>query len=107
MEAAAQRQLPPHADELVRALRTHMPELRRVYGVRALWVFGSYVRGEETQTSDLDVLVEFDDRPLSLFKFIELEDHLSDLLGVHVDLVEQTGLKPAIGRRILAEVVPV
>lgn len=107
MAPLAQRQLPPQAKDFIRALQAHLPELQRDYGVRALWVFGSYVRGEETPTSDLDVLVEFDDRPLSLFKFIELEYHLSDLLGVRVDLVEKRGLKPAIGQHILAEVVPV
>ena len=107
MSAMTQRQLPARADEFIQTLQAHLPELRRTHGVRALWVFGSYVRGEETQESDLDVLVEFDDRPLSLFKFIELESHLSDLLGVRVDLVEKRGLKPTIGRYILAEVVPV
>ncbi len=107
MATLAQRQLPPRAKDFIRALQAHLPELQRDFGVRALWVFGSYLRGEETPTSDLDVLVELDDRPLSLFKFIELEYRLSDLLGVRVDLVEKRGLKPAIGQHILAEVVPV
>jgi predicted nucleotidyltransferase len=102
-----QRQLPSQTEQFMRVLQRHLPELRRTYGVRALWLFGSNVRGDETQESDLDVLVEFDDRSLSLFKFIELENQLSDLLGVRVDLVEKKGLKPAIGRRILSEVVPV
>ena len=87
--------------------RTHLPELRDRYGVRALWLFGSYVRGEQRKRSDLDVLVEFDDRPLSLLKFIELECYLSDLVGIKVDLVEKGTLKPAIGRRVLEEIVPV
>lgn len=94
-------------DGLRRALHARLPDLRERYGVQSLGVFGSYVRGEQRAGSDLDVLVEFDDRPLSLFQFITLEDELSDALGIKVDLVEKSALKPAIGRHVLAEVVPV
>jgi hypothetical protein len=69
-------------------------------------LFGSYVRHEESKNSDLDILVTFT-KPPSLFKLIRLENHLSDLLGVKVDLVMKDSLKPAIGRNILREVVPV
>ena len=70
-------------------------------------MFGSYVRGEQQRSSDLDLLVEFDDRPLTLLQFIALEHYLSDLLKVKVDLVERNTIKPTIGRHILDEVVPV
>jgi predicted nucleotidyltransferase len=93
-------------DKTRQTLRTHLPELRERYSVRALWLFGSYVRGEQRKRSDLDVLVEFDRAP-TFFEFIDLEDHLSDLLGMKVDLVMKSALKQAIGQRILAEVVPV
>ena len=88
-------------------LSLHLPELRRQYGVQSLGLFGSYVRGDQWPGSDLDLLVEFDDRPLGLLEFIALENYLSDLLGVKVDLVEKETLKPAIGRHILREVVPI
>ena len=42
-----------------------------------------------------------------LFRFVELENHLTDLLGVKVDLVMRDALKPAIGQRVLAEMMPV
>jgi len=90
----------------VALLRQHLPALREHYGVRFMGVFGSYVRGEQRRGSDLDLLVEFDDRPLTLLQFIALEHYLSDLLDVKVDLVERNTLKPTIGRHILAEVVP-
>ncbi len=93
--------------ELARAkriLRKHLPELRERYSVKSLGVFGSYVRGEQKKRSDLDVLVEFEHAP-SLFKYIDLEDYLSDLVGIKVDLVMKKTLKPVIGQRILAEVV--
>ncbi len=100
--------LPIHTTALIHALQAHLPELRQAYGVRTLGVFGSHVRGEARADSDLDVLIEFDEqRPVSLFQFVELENRLSDLLGLRVDLVEKATLKPVIGRHILAEVVPV
>jgi predicted nucleotidyltransferase len=78
--------------------------LQERYKVKELGVFGSYVRQEQTETSDVDVLVEFSEIP-SLLKFVNLENYLSDNLGVKVDLVHKSGLKPRIGERILAEVV--
>ena len=94
-------------EDLTAILRADLPRLRGQYGVVSLALFGSYVRGEQAQSSDLDVLVEFDDRPLTLLQFVRLENELSDLLGVKVDLVEKRALKPAIGRRVLEELVPV
>ena len=87
-------------------MRGHLPELRERYGVRTLGVFGSYVHEEQRGSSDLDVLVEFDRTP-TLLEFVDLQYHLSDLLGVKVDLVMKRALKRAIGQRILEEVVPV
>ncbi|MDY6936498.1 MAG: nucleotidyltransferase family protein [Cyanobacteriota bacterium] len=82
-----------------------LPELQHAYGITRLGTFGSYQRGEQTPSSDLDLLVEFDpDRRFGLLTFCKIENELSDRLGVKVDLVMKTGLKPRIGERILAEV---
>ena len=78
--------------------------LEERYKVKELGLFGSYIRQEQTETSDVDVLVEFSETP-SLLKFVNLENYLSDNLGIRVDLVHKGGLKPRIGKRILAEVV--
>jgi predicted nucleotidyltransferase len=87
-------------------LRQQLPSLAHRYHVTSLGLFGSYVRHENRPDSDLDVLVTFSEAP-SLLRLIELENHLSDLLGVKVDLVMRDALKPRIGRQVLAEVVPV
>lgn len=92
---------------LLRQLRSLLPDLRARYGVRSLGIFGSYVRGEQGTGSDLDLVVEFDDRPLSLFDFVRLENEVGDALNLKVDLVEKRALKPYIGQHILAEVVAV
>lgn len=93
-------------ESVIRTLRSALPDLRERYGVQRLALFGSFARGESDARSDLDLLVEFDDRPLTLLQFVALEDELGDLLGVKVDLVERRALKPHIGRRILEEVIP-
>ena len=87
-------------------LNQALPRLREEYGVASLGLFGSYRRGEQRPDSDLDILVTFTITP-GLLRLIALENHLSDLLGVKVDLVLRDSLKPHIGRRILEEVVPV
>lgn len=69
-------------------------------------IFGSYLREEQTEESDIDVLVEFEPGfRFGLITFCELEDYLSEMRGVKVDFVMKQGLKPRIGKRILSEVV--
>jgi predicted nucleotidyltransferase len=91
-------------DEIKQGLLLHKPVLQENYKVKELGVCSSYVRKEQTEASDVDVLVEFFETP-SLLKFINLENYLSDNLGVKVDLVHKSGLKPRLGEQILAEVV--
>ncbi len=91
-------------EEIKQKIALHKLVLHEHYKVRELGIFGSYVRQEQTETSDVDVLVEFSETP-SLLKFVNLENYLSDNLGVKVDLVHKSGLKPRIGERILVEVV--
>jgi len=90
-------------NEIKRALRGYKSVLRDKYNVNTIGVFGSYVRGEQAGKSDLDILVDFT-APISLFEFIDLEEELSELLRVKVDLVSRNALKPYIGKRILNEV---
>ena len=90
-------------DEIKRALRGYKSVLRDKYNVNTIGVFGSYVRDEQAGKSDLDILVDFT-APISLFEFIDLEEELSELLRVKVDLVSRNALKPYIGKRILNEV---
>ena len=87
-------------------LREQFPILAEQYNVATLEVFGSFVRHEQRKNSDLDVLVTFNKAP-SLLKLVRLENHLSDMLGVKVDLVMKDSLKPAIGKNILREAVPI
>jgi hypothetical protein len=87
-------------------LQKQLPVLSKRYQVISLGIFGSYLHHEQTPDSDLDLLVTFTITP-SLLKFIELENYLTDLLGIKVDLVMKSALKPRIGERILREVVEI
>jgi predicted nucleotidyltransferase len=94
----------PGLDEIMAILRQHAPELREHYRLNSLGLFGSYVRAEQDRHSDLDVLVDFDEAP-TLLELSALQRHLSELVGVEVDLVLKRTLKPAIGEVILAETI--
>jgi len=74
------------------------------YNVKSIGIFGSYARGEERTDGDIDILVEFQ-QPIGIFAFLDLEEYLTDLIGIKVDLVSKKALKPRIGKHILQEVV--
>ena len=98
--------LPPKAAEFARILQDHMSELEREYGVASLALFGSYVRGEEREDSDLDVLVDFRVTP-SLLDLASLQRNLSDHLHTSIDLVPRSCLRENISAEILREAVEV
>ncbi|OGW48530.1 MAG: nucleotidyltransferase [Nitrospirae bacterium RBG_19FT_COMBO_42_15] len=91
-------------EEINNMLKKYKEELKEKYGVKEIGIFGSYVRGEQDEESDLDILVEFE-RPIGFIRFMKLENSLSELLGVRVELVTKKALKPYIGQQILQEVV--
>lgn len=93
-------------EKILEILRQQIPMLTERYSVETLEIFGSYVRSEQKKDSDLDVLVTFKEDP-SLLTYIAIENYLSDLLGIKVDLVMKDSLKPKIGQQILREAIPV
>lgn len=92
------------ARRLKEKLRELKPLLESEYKVKSIGFFGSYARGEEREDSDVDILVEFSE-PIGLLKFVELEDFLTEELGVKVDLVMKSALKPRVRERVLREAV--
>lgn len=85
-------------------INSQLKFLKDQYNVKNIGIFGSVVRGEQTQNSDIDILVEFD-APIGFFNFIKLENYLSGILNRKVDLISKKALKPAIKDSILSEVV--
>ena len=85
-------------EEIEAILRKHKEELRERFGVRSIAIFGSYARGEESELSDVDILVEFE-RPVG-WEIVDLRDYLEELLGLPVDLITKKrrhGQKRAVG----------
>ena len=90
--------------KIVEMLESREEELKKKYHVRKIGVFGSFARSEQTNASDVDILVEFS-TPVDLFEFIGLQQYLEKALGKKVDLVTVKALKPQLRDRILNEVV--
>jgi len=82
------------------------PFLQTHYGVKKLFLFGSYARGEAQKQSDIDLLVEFEKTP-DLLGFIELEEYLAHKLGHKVDLVPKRKLHQRIKAQVLQEAITV
>jgi len=79
-----------------------MPTLRARFGVRDLAIFGSVARGEASEASDVDVLVDFVG-PATFDGYMGLKLFLEDTLGVRIDLVTRAALKPGLRAGIEAE----
>jgi hypothetical protein len=91
-------------EEIQQILRQNKSLLQENYQIAQLGIFGSYARGEQTEESDIDVLIDYEQAP-TLFKLVELRDYLSNAMGMKVDVVTKNGLKPRIRERVLSEVV--
>lgn len=91
-------------DQVKETIEKSMSFLKNSYNVKDIGIFGSVARDENTQVSDIDILVEFSE-PIGFFKFIELEDYLSKILNKKVDLVTKKALKPAIKKEILQDTI--
>jgi uncharacterized protein len=79
-------------NEIIKLLQKNKVDLMMRYNLKSIALFGSITRNEETEKSDVDILVEFD-KPIGL-DFVLLADELETILGVKVDLVTTNALKP-------------
>ena len=90
-------------EKIKRKLREHKPELKERYNVEEIGIFGSYVHGDQAESSDIDILVEFSE-PIG-WKIIDLKEELEKLLDRPVDLVTKDALKPRLKTQIMEDVV--
>jgi len=92
-------------------MKTHIEEIKQKtlpilqrYRVKRAGLFGSYVRGEMREDSDIDILVEIE-RDISLLDFVGIKLEIEEALGRKIDLVEYSTIKPLLKERILNEQV--
>ncbi len=90
-------------ESIVGELRKRRKELASRFGVKRVGLFGSYVRGEAVEASDIDFLVEFDTPTFD--HYMDLKFYLEGLFGVSVDLVSSDALKPRLKQYIDRDVI--
>ncbi|MCG6550983.1 MAG: nucleotidyltransferase family protein [Candidatus Magnetominusculus sp. LBB02] len=90
--------------EITEIIRCHRDELKARFTVSNVGIFGSYATGRATDASDIDVLVDFD-KPISLLMLISLENYLSDITDIKVDVVPKDDLRVELKERILSETI--
>jgi hypothetical protein len=92
-----------NSEEIKEILLLNKPYLEGRFDVTKIGLFGSYIRSEQTEDSDIDILVEFG-KPIG-WEFIDVKEYLEKLLGKNVDLVTVKALKPRFKERILREII--
>lgn len=93
-------------EEIMDVLAREIDSLRREYGVKDLSVFGSAARDELSSESDVDIVVDFDG-PATIERYLDVKEHLEEVLDRDVDLVTRTALKPRLLDRIKGEMLDV
>ncbi len=93
--------------KIKQTLKEKMPEIKEKYGVKNLYIFGSYVRGEQTPESDIDILVEFEKGKKTFDNYMDLKFYLEDLFGKKVDLIIKEAVKPRLKKYIYEEAISV
>ncbi len=84
-------------------LSSHKQKLYEKYPIKSMAIFGSYARKEQTENSDLDVMVEFNDK--IGIRFIDLADEIETIIGLRVDLVSKKGLKEKYYKSIQSDLI--
>ena len=91
-------------DRIERKMEEKKVYIKRVFHVREIGVFGSFIRGEQTASSDIDVLVDFERGHKDFFNYMKLRYYLEELLQRKIDLVIKNEVKPRLRKRIFSEV---
>jgi len=93
-------------EEVITALRSREAELHR-FGVSRLYLFGSVARGEEGPASDVDLFLDTDNPRFSLIDLVDIQERVSEILGVKSDVMTRASLHPMLRSRIEAEAIAV
>ena len=91
-------------EDILIKLKNLKEEIKTNYKVKTIGLFGSYVNNKQTDTSDIDLLVEFED-DADLFHFIGLSRYLEEIFNTKVDVISKPSLKEELKQHILEEVI--
>ena len=91
-------------NEIIHQIHGMKQELLEKYHVSRIGIFGSFSQGLQTDKSDLDLVVEFE-QPIGIMAFVHLKDQITRKIGIRVDLVTPDGLHPLIRNAVMREVI--
>ncbi len=91
--------------EIIKILNMHKDELRKKYKIKEIKIFGSYVKEEQKESSDIDIIVDFEEFP-TFIEFIRIQEELERILGIKVDLLTEESISPFI-KPYIKEVVAI
>jgi len=91
-------------EHIIALLKDRKEFLQQKYKIKEIGIFGSYIRGDQNSKSDIDILIDKDEA-IGLLKLANLQNYLSHLIGIHVDLVIKKKLLPHLRQNILSEVI--
>ena len=94
-----------YIENIKNRLHNKKAEMQKVFYVKNIGVFGSFVRNKQTKKSDIDILVEFEKGHKDFFNYMRLKYYLEDLLGRNVDLVIREAVRPQLREIIFNEVI--
>jgi predicted nucleotidyltransferase len=92
-------------NEIKKRLEDYKPIIKEKFKIKEIGIFGSFVRGEESTKSDIDILVDFEKDGETFDNYIEHKYFLQKLLGLEVDLIMKGALKKELKDAILSEVL--
>lgn len=92
-------------EEIKNIVKKHDEKVRKEFGVKEIGIFGSYIRSQQTETSDIDILVEFKEGYKTFDNYMNLKFYLEELLNLKIDLLIKSTLKPRLKPYILKEVI--
>ena len=91
-------------EEIIEAIKKRKNVLKEKYNVKEIGIFGSYVRGEQTEKSDVDILVDFYELP-DVFNLLKLERSLRGILKCKVDVIRKQAIRKEPRDQILSEAI--
>lgn len=93
-------------EEIVDTIKKHRNILEEKYNIKEIGIFGSYARGEQTEKSDVDILVDFYELP-DVFDLLKLERLLRRILKCKVDVVRKQAIRKELRDHILSEAIKI
>jgi len=93
-------------DEVIKFIKENKDYFKEKYGVKEIYLFGSVARGEESEKSDIDLLVEFDEsKIITMLKYMQLVREFEERFNKHVDLATKDMIKPLIMKYIQEDLI--